>query len=71
MPKTIEYHPKGIREVYTKPGCRCCWDCKYCVNMADITHYICRARGLTSKRTPKFPYDNTKCKEFELRDDET
>jgi hypothetical protein len=68
MPKTVEYHSKGIREVYSKPHCHSCWDCQHCADMVDVTQYFCRARGLSSLRDRNFPYDNTKCKEFREKD---
>lgn len=70
MPKIVEQYPQGIREVYSKTGCHSCWDCAYCINMADVTQYMCRSRGLSSLHTRNFPYDNTKCKEFMTRDGE-
>ena len=67
MPKTIEYHTHGVRELYLRPGCHSCWDCKNCVDMTDPTHYMCRDRGLTSHRDRNFPYDNTRCRRFKDR----
>lgn len=64
MPKTIEYHAKGIIEIYSKKDCHSCWDCMHCVNMVDASQYMCRARGLSNLRDRNFPYDNTKCEEF-------
>lgn len=71
MPKTVEYYPNGVREISHKKACHSCWDCSHCVDMIDVTHYLCTARRLSSKRNVNFPYDNTKCKEFKARDDKT
>lgn len=71
MPKMVEYHTNGVREIYSRKECHSCWDCQYCVNMADSSHYICRSRGINSHKSINFPYDNTKCKEFKHRDGES
>lgn len=71
MPKTVEYYPNGTREWWHTSGCNSCWDCENCVNMVDPSHYMCKARGLNSHRNIKFPYDNTRCKEFKRRNDKT
>jgi hypothetical protein len=69
--KSVEYHKHGIREIYSRNNCHSCWDCGYCVDMANPNQYMCRCRGLTSLKNKNFPYDNTKCEEFKQRNDET
>jgi hypothetical protein len=69
MPKTVEYHKHGIREISEKKGCHSCWDCVHCRETFDPTFYICNVgeKCLSSHTNRKFPFDNTKCKEFDSR----
>ena len=69
MPKTIEYCTNGVREIPVKKECHSCWDCKYLVNMVDPSQYMCRSRTLNNRYNKRFPYDNTRCKEFKARDE--
>lgn len=64
MPKTIEYAQNGVREVYSRKDCHSCWECAHCIDMVDPTHYMCRAKSISSKNDWRFPFDNTKCEEF-------
>lgn len=66
MPKTVEYLSNGVREVYSKKECHSCWDCLNC--RATSNGYVCEARSLSTYRNSKFPFDNTKCKEFKSID---
>lgn len=70
MPKITEYRDNGVREVYIKKRCHSCWDCQYCINMVDPTQYMCKSKWLSSSRNRNFPYDNTKCEEFRLRNED-
>lgn len=69
MPKTVEYCNKGVREVYSKKGCNSCWNCKHC-DVSVYKGYVCLTRRLSTHININFPYDNTKCKEFEQRNGE-
>lgn len=68
MAKTVEYTDKRTRTVTKKKGCNSCWDCVHCITTCDPTLYVCIPRMTSSRHTWKFPFDNTKCKEFEARD---
>ena len=69
MSKNKEYTEKGVREFYSVKGCHSCIDCKFLIQMQSLDRrqvYICgRLVGKTSFLDRRFPYDNTKCKEFQ------
>lgn len=59
MPKTVEFYGKGIREIYPKKGCHSCYDC---LHLHIDKHCMRKHKEISGK----FPYDNTKCPDFEL-----
>ena len=69
MAKNKEYTEKGVREFYSVKGCNSCSDCGNLLTKTDNTGktvYICKKLiGKTSYLDRRFPYDNTKCKEFQ------
>ena len=66
MPKTVEHYQNGVREVVHKKGCHSCWECKYCQIDSDISLFIvCTKQNVSNLSRANFPYDNTRCKEFE------
>lgn len=67
MPKNKEYTENGVREFYSVKGCNNCYDCQNLVSSQSqfSTVYNCKAKkGKTSIFDRRFPYDNTKCKDF-------
>lgn len=69
MAKNKEYTEKGVREFYTVKGCHSCMECghlihKFSTEGKDV--YVCgKLIGKTNYLDRRFPYDNTKCKEFQ------
>ena len=69
MGKNKEYTEKGVREFYSVKGCHSCMDCVHCLtqlSFLDVTpEYHCAIKiGKNTKYDRRFPYDNTKCKDF-------
>ena len=46
---------------------KACWNCKHLVDMFDVCSYACRIHDIDSKLQRSFPFDNTECKEFEVK----
>ena len=62
--KSIQVHKNGIRTIYERKGCHSCYDCLYLCKKKD--HYTCYVRTRVNSLTGRnFPYDNTKCEDFE------
>lgn len=59
-----EVSEKGIREIQPKKGYNCCHNCFYLGYSDHPDGYVCRKTGKSEFHDPRFPYDNTKCKEF-------
>ena len=74
MAKNKEYTERGVREFYSVKGCHNCNDCKNLHIVKDTEGqnvYICRKLiGKTSYLDRRFPYDNTKCKNFQAQSTE-
>lgn len=69
MPKNKEYTEKGAREFYSIKGCHSCFDCTHCLTDLDKENglsYHCAIKiGKTSRLDLRFPYDNTRCEDFQ------
>ena len=68
MAKNKIFESRGMREFYSVKGCNSCCDCKYLKDEKRyIGHYYECAKDPrhNSFQKKKFPYDNTKCQEFE------
>ena len=65
MGKVIEYSMKGLREIQKVKGCHSCFECRN-LSYADgrVDRQVCQARNKSCLNDRKFPYDNTRCKEF-------
>ena len=70
MPKNKEYTERGIREFYSVKGCHSCTECGHFrtgydpISMATVCK-CAKKIGKNSKIDRRFPYDNTKCEEFQ------
>ena len=69
MAKNKEYTERGVREFYSVKGCHSCMECEHCKLRVDeekgLVYKCDKFIGKTSKLDVRFPYDNTKCKQFE------
>lgn len=69
MSKNKEYTEKGVREFYSVKGCHSCMECTHCLTELSINKelsYHCAIKiGKNSKYDRRFPYDNTKCEDFQ------
>ena len=65
MSKQLEFTTRGVREIQRVKGCNSCVEC---VNLTHIRNrvdcYACAVRNKSCLNDRKFPYDNTRCKEF-------
>lgn len=59
-----EVSEKGVRDIHTKKGCNCCHSCFYLRYIDHIGVYTCQKTGKSEQQDYRFPYDNTKCKEY-------
>ena len=65
MPKNKEYTAKGVREFYSVKGCHSCTECRYFhMGVGDFCKCL-KKIGKNSIMDRRFPYDNTKCEEFQ------
>jgi hypothetical protein len=62
MSRITEYSIRGVRTFYKEKGCHSCEDCKNLVHRDKVL--CCSVREKSCLNDRKFPYDNTKCKEF-------
>lgn len=69
MGKNKEYFNNGVREFYSVKGCNSCLECTHCLTDLGETEgllYHCAIKiGRSQKYDRRFPYDNTKCKDFQ------
>lgn len=59
-----EYSTRGVREFRTVKGCHECFSCEN-LKKEHSGYYSCSVRNKNTLNDRKFPYDNTRCKEFE------
>lgn len=68
MAKNKEFMGTGWRQWQTIKGCHSCLECQHCNLHTDTKGglvYKCdKFIGKTSNIDKRFPYDNTRCKEF-------
>ena len=65
MPKDKEYTSIGVREFYSVKGCHSCTDCKHFHQGHGDFSECLKKMGKNSVYDRRFPYDNTKCKDFQ------
>ena len=59
-----EINENGIREIHQRKGCNCCYVCAHLEYHGSPIGYKCSKMKKSHFHDPRFPYDNTKCKEF-------
>lgn len=70
MAKNKEYTERGIREFYSVKGCNSCTECKF---FHQGYGNFCKCLSLIGKNSSldrRFPYDNTRCKNFQAQSTE-
>jgi hypothetical protein len=69
MPKNKEFMGTGWRQWYSIKGCHSCLECQHCkvhaMGEKGLVYKCDKFIGKTSNLDVRFPYDNTKCKEFQ------
>ena len=65
-----EYSIKGVRDIRQVKGCNDCLSCRHIAG-TSFSKYACKVRGKSTLNDRKFPYDNTKCKEYRPKDAES
>ena len=68
MSRGREYSVRGVRDIPCVKGCNTCLECANLSYMDGRSErYCCSVKNKSVLNDRKFPYDNTRCKEFVSR----